>query len=301
MRGRELQLAVDDLVLGIGGYWRPLSALARLLEEVGELAVALEGGDRDAVLWELADVVVVSTTVANQYCADLDEHRAPARPVAGTVTSASASASVAALTAAAGMVARILNDYEGDKRVKAGEVLPTLGAAVARLHGEVAAVAAALALPLAGAVHDALTRSAARDAARFERRCDPIHAPAVLRWAAANGDAAPTFLDRRAWGGPAWVDQRSLDWNLARQAVPLAPFLRARGRERVRAYVVELPADGDIDPVVATRGMAAELGGELLDGTVVPAWRFGGRSRPVVGEASIRPTGHGTFVVWAPS
>jgi NTP pyrophosphatase (non-canonical NTP hydrolase) len=63
------------------GYWHPLSNLARLTEEVGELARAINHGHGDkkkkpgevdaAIAEELADVLFVVVTLANQLDVDL--------------------------------------------------------------------------------------------------------------------------------------------------------------------------------------------------------------------------------------
>ena len=65
------------------GYWSPLSNLARLTEEVGELARAVnhahgekprKSSETDvAVAEELADVLFVIVTLANSLDIDLDE------------------------------------------------------------------------------------------------------------------------------------------------------------------------------------------------------------------------------------
>src|SRR5450830_1765616 len=70
----RIQNKVQDTVVSLGGYWRPLSALARVLEEVGEIGelLACNGAvPLGAVAAELADVFVISTCLANQYCARL--------------------------------------------------------------------------------------------------------------------------------------------------------------------------------------------------------------------------------------
>ena len=41
MKIKEAQKQVDDKIKEYGGYWEPLSMLARLTEEVGELARAM--------------------------------------------------------------------------------------------------------------------------------------------------------------------------------------------------------------------------------------------------------------------
>jgi NTP pyrophosphatase (non-canonical NTP hydrolase) len=80
---QEVQKAVDDWVGQFEeGYWPPMSNLARLMEEVGELARELnhrqghkpkksDEPDADLAL-ELADIIFVVAAIANQQGIDLD-------------------------------------------------------------------------------------------------------------------------------------------------------------------------------------------------------------------------------------
>jgi NTP pyrophosphatase (non-canonical NTP hydrolase) len=82
MTFEEAQRAVDDWVGQFEeGYWPPLSNLARLTEEVGELARELnhryghkpkKSGEPEADLaLELADIIFVVVAMANQQGIDL--------------------------------------------------------------------------------------------------------------------------------------------------------------------------------------------------------------------------------------
>ncbi len=56
-------------MLAAGGYWRPLAAVARLLEELGELSELLFVGDEPAggIAGELADLWIITTALADQF------------------------------------------------------------------------------------------------------------------------------------------------------------------------------------------------------------------------------------------
>ena len=81
---REAQKAVDEWIRQFEeGYWPPLVNLARLTEEVGELARELnhrygsktkrsDEGDADLAL-ELGDVLFVLIAIANEQRIDLDD------------------------------------------------------------------------------------------------------------------------------------------------------------------------------------------------------------------------------------
>ena len=53
---REIQQKIDTMILHLGGYWRPLSGLARLLEEVGEVGGALRREARDEFILYRTDM-----------------------------------------------------------------------------------------------------------------------------------------------------------------------------------------------------------------------------------------------------
>ncbi|MGH7482057.1 MAG: nucleotide pyrophosphohydrolase [Longimicrobiales bacterium] len=81
---RDAQAAVDAWISRFEeGYWPPLSNLARLVEEVGELARELnhrhghkpkraDEPEQDLAL-ELADILFVVITIANDQSIDLEE------------------------------------------------------------------------------------------------------------------------------------------------------------------------------------------------------------------------------------
>jgi len=80
----DVQREIDQLIREEwkGGYWSPLASLARLTEEVGELAreinhrygekpkKASEG--QDSVAAEMADVLFILASLANSINVDLD-------------------------------------------------------------------------------------------------------------------------------------------------------------------------------------------------------------------------------------
>ena len=83
MEIKTAQEEVDKLIQNYGGYWQPLSMLARASEEMGELARSMnikfgqkkskfEGDGRD-VEKELADVVITLLAIANMQGINLDK------------------------------------------------------------------------------------------------------------------------------------------------------------------------------------------------------------------------------------
>jgi NTP pyrophosphatase (non-canonical NTP hydrolase) len=80
---RDAQAAVDASIQALGGYWPPLANLARLFEECGELARAInqangpkpvKAGEAQAATGEeLGDVLYVLLVLANSLGVDADE------------------------------------------------------------------------------------------------------------------------------------------------------------------------------------------------------------------------------------
>ena len=79
---RTAQREVDATILALGGYWPPLANLARLFEECGELARAVNqthgpkrvkaGETQAAATEELGDVLYVLLALANSLEVDAD-------------------------------------------------------------------------------------------------------------------------------------------------------------------------------------------------------------------------------------
>ena len=80
---KDVQNKVNDQIINYGGYWQPLSIMLRLLEEMGELARAVNikygeklsksSDDGRAIPLELVDVFYTSISLANLYNVDLGD------------------------------------------------------------------------------------------------------------------------------------------------------------------------------------------------------------------------------------
>jgi NTP pyrophosphatase (non-canonical NTP hydrolase) len=83
MEIKQAQKKVDEIINHYGGYWEPLSMLARLSEEIGELSRAMNikfgnkkskfKGDGNELEEEIADVVFATLALANTVNADVSE------------------------------------------------------------------------------------------------------------------------------------------------------------------------------------------------------------------------------------
>jgi hypothetical protein len=234
-RPGETQLLVRETMLQAGGYWRPLAAVARLLEELGELAELLDGQDpasADAGS-ELADLWIITTALADQYLAHVPEPGAAAAGLAGREDGRRLSDVVQA----AGVIARVVNHYDGPKTPRAS--LPPLGQAIRAFHGELGGLAQALGLDLADAVAGKLQTIRARgDLTRFQRSGhDPSTADSLARYRAGD----PRRERMRLWGGPEWTGA-----DPAASALAMNPWLdafaKAAAAERLDGFVISGPA-----------------------------------------------------------
>ena len=230
----EEQRLVRETMLAAGGYWRPLAAVARLLEELGELSELLFSGSEapDGLAGELADLWIITTALADQFLAEVEEPGGASQ----------ATADLGMLLAAAGPVARVVNHYDGPKVPRPGEPMPTLQGSIAGFHMALSAFAATHRVDLAEAVREKIAHIHARgDIERFGRaRFDPSTASVL------DGEL-PAGLPARLWGAPGP--------ELAGQALPM--FAKAAQAERLEGFVIAAP------PLDAGDEWLAELVAEL--------------------------------------
>ena len=83
MEIKEAQKKVDEVIKEYGGYWEPLSMMARITEEIGELARALNlkhggkrskfDGDGRDVEEELSDIMFTLLAIANSQEIELEK------------------------------------------------------------------------------------------------------------------------------------------------------------------------------------------------------------------------------------
>ena len=255
------QRLVRETMIAAGGYWRPLAAVARLLEELGELSELVEtGAEAGEVEGELADLWIITTALADQFLAEVED------PASGS----EALADLGMLVAAAGPIARVVNHYDGPKVPREGEPMPTLQGSIAGFHMALSAFSAARRIELGAAVRAKIERIHARgDIERFGRQgFDPSTAPVLSR-------PLPEGVPERLWGGPEPDIEGPPPAQLTRG--PLTTFAKAARAEGLQGFVIPPPPAGggawlealvgELDP----GGSAArfELAGETLKAAVL--------------------------------
>jgi NTP pyrophosphatase (non-canonical NTP hydrolase) len=239
----------------VGGYWRPLAAVARLQEELGELAELLMTCAPDveqhaadlAERWlselaeqcasELADLWIISTAIADQFLGCVAEPDSYPRrpPPSGDL--------LGNVVIAAGRIARIVNYYDGPKTPRTLEGWVPLSDAVAELHRALAEVAHAHDVDLAFAVNEKLDAIPVLDAGRFrDGEHDPSTAMSLERFPPLQA-ASPGLLAERArlWGSPEW-SSTSFTSNVEAIVAELTSFTRAATWERLDGYLISGPS-----------------------------------------------------------
>jgi NTP pyrophosphatase (non-canonical NTP hydrolase) len=236
----------------VGGYWRPLAAVARLQEELGELAelLALErrsdgaqplrqgSPDAEPCASELADLWIITTALADQFLARVAEPDSYAHR-----TTAPHEAGLGELVVAAGRIARIVNYYDGPKTPRTFDGWISLSDAVAELHRALADVAHAHEVDLDVAVHAKLDAIPVRDSGRFRegKHDDPSTAASLERFRLiGEADAGLQVECVRLWGAPEW-SSRSFSSNVGAIVEGLVSFAKAARWERLDGYLVSAP------------------------------------------------------------
>jgi hypothetical protein len=317
-----LQAQVHAMIQTIGGYWRPVNAVARLLEELAELGEELTTtgaeDDGEKLSAEFADLWIISTCLANQFMLILADDRAgAAEPDRG-----GAGGGFVRLVEEAGRIARVVNYYDGPKNPRSLDGFPTLTAAITSFQRILRILAVAHGVDLDSAVESKVTAATERDRGRFAVSYDPSTADSLRAFkpappSAQNPASRPA---RRLWGAPAWDGRLTVEHNVDLIIPFLTCFAKAAERENLDGFVIRLPDGPETGDLAA---LSRQLSRVLLclaargprPNTAFPAeartpgWHFsfGGRRlrisvfSPLYPAPYPRHCQHGTFVLLQPA
>jgi len=238
--GGAAQRRVRETMGRLGGYWRPLAGVARLLEELGELAEEeLATAPARQTASELADLWIITTALADQFLAEVAE---PGTAAATGNGGGDRLSSLAGLTAAAGQIARVVNYYDGPKVPREADRLPSLRDAVATFHRELSLYACARDVDLGAAVHEKLGAIVVGDSKRFARSYEDRSTEPCVEEFRALGVGPPGWeaATARLWGARV-PSAGSMENQAAALAGSLRAFARAAPRERLDGYVIRMP------------------------------------------------------------
>jgi len=244
----ELQRKIDATIRTLGGYFRPLSGLARLMEEIGEVGEALETKDEQLLKDELVDVLMISTCLANQYRARLGSlHETLATFIDQEEPS------FYRLVHEAGQVARTMNGYEGDKPPKPADEIVPIGLSLARIQRELFRFARQLDLDLLVEIDKTNAKNVARDKERFALTRDPVTEETIDHFKSATGS------EELLWGAPVYEADRTLEENVRLALPSLRRFLRCAQVEGIDGFVLEAPIDRT-DSLLTVKERAEQMG-----------------------------------------
>lgn len=246
------QQLVDQTIQALGGYWRPLSGLARLLEELGELnELLLQESEseawQDKLAGELTDLFIISTCLAHQYCGDLEEeyHKLgqPTDPEELYRVIGAFSTPVEGLlhiTARSGQIGRILNHYDGDKKKKPSEQHRSIANEVAILHTYLIRFANTVQVRLFDHIEKTLSFNLARDKNRFSLTYDPITESSRMNFINAL-KLAGKLTTEKLWGALPWDVSKTIEENAANSSLTVERWLKCGKAEQIEGIVFEAP------------------------------------------------------------
>lgn len=238
---------VREAIERVGGYWRPLAAAARLLEELGELGEHHIASDHNyaELGGELADLWIITTAMADQFLARVPE------PETHRPRETSSADQFPHLVVAAGRIARIVNFYDGPKNPRSLDGWMSLEQAVTRFHRALADIAHAQQVDLRQAIEEKLAAIPILDDGRFRRNHDASTASVLRRFAGVQTTTlCPYAKTARLWGAPEW-SSRSFDGNADTIVPSLTSFAKATVPECLDAFIIPGP------PFVAMAELAA--------------------------------------------
>ncbi|TSB47224.1 MazG nucleotide pyrophosphohydrolase domain-containing protein [Alkalicoccobacillus porphyridii] len=247
---RDYQELVDQSIRHLGGYWRTLSGMARVTEEIGELAELLlveEANDED-VGGELADVFIITTCLANQFACDLtSEYKklglsTEVQYIIHEQNDLPTAVNFQRLVQTTGQLARLLNHYDGDKKLKVTEKQMSVCSVIALVHQQLYTFAASLHTNVFDHVERTLKKNLERDRHRFALTSDPITEPTVERYLQLKTHSSSVFQQgSRYWGAKPWDVTQTLQENMERFSGSLRRFTVCSRIEGLDGFIIEAP------------------------------------------------------------
>ncbi len=241
---KTLMQRANTLVTSVGGYWPALGATARCLEEYGELWRAINDGNDLEQIDEIVDVAIISSCIANQYCA------APSQDgiILGQrrhqdIITWNNEKYMSKLAESLGNLARVALCFEGIKPLKVGEKLPNLN----DVYIDIFLIASSFArnrhnVNLIDRVSEIVSSKAARDSARFEIRNDPITSKVLQAFEAIRLHTLCPFAHSATfWGAPVPVLEESFQKNIASAVPDLIRFTNICRHHAIDGYVLQIP------------------------------------------------------------
>ena len=250
----DIQEYIHQSIDTIGGYWPPLSAIARMLEEIGELSYELKNweSDHDNIKYELADIFILSVCISNQYSAHLaTEYEKlsieikPSKVSKSTFTKQKikkAQDILLDINMGAGMIARIINAYEGSKTPKRGEGLLTVSESSAIFQRSLIEFANLFSIDILKVSKGVFDRKSGRDKQRFDRLYDPTLAFSLKNFQNLQNHTSCVYAAAaKLWGASKYNELNSFEDNMFIILPQLIRFTKVAPAEHLDGFIIELP------------------------------------------------------------
>lgn len=275
------QREVHESILRVGGYWEPLAAVARLLEELGELVEKLtsETVISSEVVAELADIWIITTCVANQFSVTLDVEPGQVAPLAVELQPA-----VDTILKASGRLARVVNYYGGPKNPKKSDEVTPIAPIIESIHASLNQISNTQSVDLPSEIRTTLARATIRDRGRFDSSFDPSTAPSLEQFRSLSSQTLCTFARAaRVWGAPSWEISRTLRHNVDSLIPYLIRFCKAAPVEDLDGFAI-LPTwrlgsvrelGDNLRRLLVEMSKSDPLRRRALDGIIdTPGWQY---------------------------
>ncbi|MGD6834860.1 MazG nucleotide pyrophosphohydrolase domain-containing protein [Sutcliffiella halmapala] len=235
----EMQKKVDSSIEILGGYWKPLSAYARVVEELSEVYEELDNESLADLADELADLFVINCCIANQYGVIFDEEleRLGLNLDTYNVMEKNTDEALKGFLYRVGQLGRILNHYDGDKVKKPSETEQTVSRETTLVMHEVFKLAIMLGAPVFDSVNNVLNNSLMRDKNRFNNKFDPSNS-VVLK------NIRGVLKERTAWklwGARVWDSSKSVAENIQNSSDHIKRFIKCNEKENLLGFAFEVP------------------------------------------------------------
>ena len=246
---QSCQIRVHELIGSVGGYWPPLAAVVRVLEELGEVFADADGKSADLAS-ELADLFIIILCLANQY-------RIEPRIIPSSHTSIPRQHALGMLLQRCGDIARIVNALEGVKPKKDSDESLDVDAAFSKCLEALLLVFNTTGESLPSTFEKTVSTKATRDTKRFQERFDPTTSRVLDRFSVIRESTRCPFAAKATlWGGPEWDTSASLEANVETLRPHLDRFVLVNKYKTIDGFVWELASH---EPITGVKELAAKF------------------------------------------
>ncbi|WP_157850932.1 YqcI/YcgG family protein [Mycolicibacterium obuense] len=233
-----IQAAVHRTISDRGGYRPPTVTVLHLIDELGEYLELNElrtHQNGSVMADQIAAVWLLSVCIANQFEAQLQTDDLLESSSRGS----SIDEAIRQVFRSAGLIARVINYYDGAQWSRPSDDLLPLSQIIAQLHVALRVLADHRGLDLAAALASQLKSGRIWEQQAIEASFDPSTASCLLRFQTV-AEASNCLFARssRLWGAPDWQRRRSIVYNVGNIVPYFSRFCRAAEAEVLDGFVI---------------------------------------------------------------